>query len=98
MSQRCVRLLGLVLGALVVGCGSSAAPPGPPPASDASGAAPATAAPSKPAATTAGPGTQAAATTAPLTPPVAIKIGTLSTVADGPQYLAAERGYFREEG
>src|SRR5215208_4184953 len=95
MSSRSCRLLSLVLGALLVGCGSGAAPPSPRPAGESgTGAAAASATPL--AASTASPAPSAAQPSPG--PVVQIKLGTLSTVADGPQYLAAERGYFREEG
>src|SRR5215211_6927365 len=96
MSSLSCRLLSLVLGALLVGCGSGAAPPSPRPAGESGAGAAAAAASATPlSASTASPAAPAATQPAPV---VQIKLGTLSTVADGPQYLAAERGYFREEG
>src|SRR5215213_8875771 len=84
-------LLTMALAVLLTGCSSSAPPSKPasePSTSDQRDAPSAAAAPVAPVATTA-PAPASALT---------IKVGTLSTVADGPQYLAAERGYFREEG
>jgi NitT/TauT family transport system substrate-binding protein len=101
MSSLSCRLLSLVLGAVLVGCGSGAAPPSPRPAGE-SGASVAAASATPLAARTESPAPAAPASPSPASPApapiVSIKLGTLSTVADGPQYLAAERGYFREEG
>src|SRR3954471_4071052 len=96
MSSRSCRLLSLVLGAVLLGCGSGAAPTSPRPGGE-SGAGAAAASATPLAARTASPVPPAAAAPSPA-PIVSIKLGTLSTAADGPQYLAAERGYFREEG
>src|SRR5262245_3369400 len=96
MSSLSSRLLSLVLGGVLVGCGSGAAPPSPRPGGES--AASAAAASATPLAARTAPPASPAAAAPPPAPVVQIKLGTLSTVADGPQYLAAERGYFREEG
>src|SRR3954471_7714929 len=98
MSSLSCRLLSLGLGAVLVGCGSGAAPPTPRRAGESGASAVASQASATPlAARTESPAPAAPASPSPA-PIVSIKLGTLSTVADGPQYLAAERGYFREEG
>ncbi len=69
------------------GRGTGAAPPAAPPTGpDAGGAS----APSAPA--------PAAPATKPLSPPVAVKLGTIGIVAEAGYFIALEKGYFAEEG
>jgi NitT/TauT family transport system substrate-binding protein len=83
--------LGVItaLGVLIAAC-SSAAPAGSRPAPAAT--APAASAPAAPAAS--------APTAAPAAPReiMTVKVGTTPSISNGARYIAAERGYFREEG
>src|SRR3989442_84482 len=105
--------LGYVLlaGVLVVilGC-QSAAPSAPPAARDAASAAPAAIAPTAaapaaraPAPTAAGAASAPAAAAAsampaPLSPPVTVKVGLLSSISDSGVFIGLERGYYRDLG
>jgi NitT/TauT family transport system substrate-binding protein len=84
--------LGVItaLGVLVAAC-SSAAPAGPRPAPAAT--APEASAPAAPAAAS-------APTAAPAAPRemMTVKVGTTPSISNGARYIAAERGYFAEEG
>ncbi len=112
MTHRCpiiasARLAAAALALLwLVACGGTGTPSARPsaPASTPPTAAPAASGPAPStasAATARGPAPPAVAATAqppPMAPPVEVKVGVLSSLSDAGIYIAAERGYFRDEG
>jgi NitT/TauT family transport system substrate-binding protein len=104
LARTCATLILLVLLAACSGGANTPAKPAsgtaPVAAATAPARAPAASAPAAPSAPASAPASSPAEPSAagPLNPPVAVKVGVLNSLSDAGIYVAADRGYFQEEG
>jgi NitT/TauT family transport system substrate-binding protein len=97
MTARLIPVVAALLAALALACGPggsapSASAPAKPAAATSAPAAPAAQAPSKPA------GAPAAAPAAPAAAPARVRMATQNNASDVAAFLAADHGYFQQEG